>query len=194
MPTSYKKINHHILSLETKQNLVKFILDNPELVIGYYVSPTGEKTYSSTPIDGWKQIGLKKIEIEHFQEIVRKDVEHLEKIITIPFSQTVLYTNPYGNVPSHTDSRISERQCSIMVPLYPDLKEYQPTLFWPNYPDRSHYETLSGQDCPALVNLQTHHSMSNNGYIRFNFQIYFGLPYTYEIVSQMIDAGTLFRE
>jgi hypothetical protein len=196
MKSVFKKVNFTILSEDTKQNIISFVIDHPELIEDFYFS-SDKKIINPyyTDIQGTKikSTGLRTMPVKKYlTDILKDDLKKLEESISIPFTAYIAYTNPNAKLGIHKDSRADKRQCGIMLPLYPD-NNYAPTLIYPNCPSDKTAVKMTADDCPALWNIQEFHDVENNDNIRFNFQIYFGLPYTFDVVSKMIDNGTFFK-
>ena len=197
MKTVFKKINFTILTEETKKNVVSFVLSHPELIEDFYFTPDKKiinPYYNDINGTKVKSTGLRTFPVKKYlSELIATDVQRLKELISIPFTTYIAYTNPNTKLGVHKDTQTDKRQCSIMVPLYPIEDNYKPTLIYPNWPNDKTAIKMTVNDCPALWNIQEYHDVENNDNIRFNFQIYFGLPYTFDVVSKMIDNGTFFK-
>lgn len=197
MTQVFKKVNFTILTEETKSNIVSFVLSHPELIEDFYFSSDNKiisPYYNDINGAKIKSTGLRTVPIKKYlTEIIETDMKKLEELISIPFTAFIAYTNPKTKLGVHKDTRTDKRQCSIMVPLHPGKDKYKPTLFYPDWPTDKTAIKMTLNDCPALWNIQEYHDVENNDNIRFNFQIVFGLPYTYDIVSVMIDNDTFFK-
>jgi hypothetical protein len=190
----YKTVTIPLLRSDTKDKLIDYVINNPDCILKYYrVAEDNTQFYVSNKPRNKKDkcVTLQHIDIDRVSHIVNQDVEFLKDRISIPFRLLILYVPPLSIVPPHKDSRTSERQCTIIDPVYPK-DFYTPTWFFSKKPEGEPPEA-SCVDFPALINIQEYHMVKTNQEFRLNFQVYFGLPYTFSVVSNMIDNGTLFK-
>ena len=179
----YIPLKRQILSDKTKKTLTDYILANPHLPKSFYKNTESGELGKNIELGAHtKPTGLQYIPII--------DIEHLlpdlRKLFTIPITYMLSYVAPNNHVLPHRDSKKDIRQAAIVIPLYPTIMEdYSPTLFYD--------EECKAEDCPALINLQELHAVRNNNNIRFNFQIYFGNPWTYHEVKNKFHKGELFN-
>jgi hypothetical protein len=195
MNLPYRSLGRNVLRNETIQKLTDFVLGNPQYISDFYRDNDGNIVHpTSVGVNSATSTGLKKMDINLVSDLVALDMEEFKRSITIKTKSkgTILYTAPNTRLKIHKDTRVNYRQCSVIVPLYPDT-DYSPTLFYPDGPESDVVLALQRDQCPALIDLQTYHTVYNDTpYPRFNFQISFGIPNTFSELSTLIDNGKFF--
>lgn len=129
--------------------------------------------------------GLSFVPSAVLERAIPCELARLRAVCPLPFTPHLFIFKPGQGIAPHKDGRAAVRQCALITPLHP-LTGYAPTLFWQG---DEVVHTLPREALPALVDLQTVHSVPAAPALRINFQLAFHVPFA--VAAERLAAGAL---
>lgn len=162
MVRPYTLLHGEILAMSARRSLMNRVRNRHFIDVVDHIATDGRPD------------GLSFLPTPVVERLIPEALARLRSTCPLQFTPHVFVFRPGASIAPHVDGRKHLRQCAILVPLNPHDDRYAPTLFWR---DGEIVDTLTFDDLPALVNLQTLHSVPASPHFRLNFQMAFSVPY-----------------
>lgn len=169
----FYKLDKRLISKETSDFLIKFVLEN----INKFIKNIPD---SGFPEGNNHYFGKELLDI--------KEIQKLKNSCSINFYPVIYLQKPNDIVIPHIDNK-KYRRSTLIHPLYP-LENYSPTYFWGN--DANPVAVCEFNDrLPAFLNVDKYHSLKNNNTYRFNLQ--FSFQENFDTVISLYQQNKLFQ-
>jgi hypothetical protein len=176
---SFTNFGKPLLTQSAKNRILAYIRRRPDAI----------KPYVSSVLNAYD--GLSKVTNEALS-IIMPEIIQLRLLFTVPFTPSIMVIQPHTLLDKHRDTVSGGRLCSI-IDAVSNTSEYAPLNFWESFEASHPSEVLNIDALPAIVNLQSIHSVYNKTPVqRINFQVSFALPY--EQIVHLHLEGKLIRQ